>query len=172
MNSENKVDVWIYDKFNGSFLRQTYQNKSIPMPAFVYENLEWLENKDKPCYSRYQEFWIEVFRDFKKYKGGTEKTLWDYIMNRIGQGEGNMDWDFAKSLQLYDIISFSFLQGGNEFENNIYEICDDEYLVLILFKKEWKRPNVLALDFQVVHYDDLDKCHALLSNSGLIKKYN
>lgn len=163
-----KVNFWIYDRFNGKFLGQSYNNISESMPAFVYEIVNWFNNTDNSFPATNQEFWIERFREFKEYQKGNE-NFWEYILDRIGHGEGNMDWDFAKSLQLYDIIRFNFFQSENNTEKNIYEIFDDEDLVLILFKKEWKSPDMLQLDFQIVHYNDLDECHAVLSNSGLKK---
>ena len=74
-----------------------------------------------------------------------------------------LDFDFAKSLQLYDIIEAKCFKNEDVISNDLIELSDYCDLNFILHRRMFKDCNRLEIDFFACHQEDVWELHRRLT---------
>jgi len=110
---------------------------------------------------------IEELREIESFKNDSKlKVLFDINTKGIGTADSlfdtfhdnvSIDYEFAKSLQLYDNIGSDQLYSDTEVGKGLVELIDS--FRFILYKRSWEASNNLRLEFEVVQSEFEDEVH-------------
>ena len=109
--------------------------------------------------------WVITLNNHLKQEKGSMHE--QDILNAIFIEKISLDFDFAEKLNLYDVLSIDCFTETSKLGSAIRELCSVANSTFIVSKKHYTSKEVIRIDFEVCHFDNVNECHKALIKQQL-----
>jgi hypothetical protein len=147
----NQVNIWCWTSNGGQYLYR----------GDCFENalLEELK-KTKEYFANDKKFKL-LFAKLEELKG--TNTPQD-ILDTLFQNNVTMDFEFAKQLKLYDVITPDCFYSETEVGKALIYLMDFAEFSLVLYFRKWHATDGISLEFELAHQDTEKEVFVKLNN--------
>lgn len=94
---------------------------------------------------------------FKEIENGNKRCHPQDLLDELFRKNVFIDYDFAKTLNLYDVLSAKCFESNNKIGKAIIKLMDWVGFKFILYSKEFYDKESFTFDFDVCHTDFVNK---------------
>ena len=146
-----KANIYIYSYINTDLKEE----KIITFPKYLSKCVEEEESDftDDKKNGRYGIGLTALFKEIKKMQGSRGNEHRVDILNEIYQEEYYLDFDFAKSLQRFDIIYNNCFKFKSNMGEALIRYVIDPDIKFLVIERRWENSK-LSIELLAVHCDN------------------